>query len=95
MTDKSQRPTMPAAWQEADNTRTLIEAHNALVRLRPARTADRDAWMAYYLRSAAVYDRIAEVDRGHHHEALYWAGRERRKANAIRTGAVTDSDERF
>ncbi|HEU5475821.1 MAG TPA: AMED_5909 family protein [Actinophytocola sp.] len=43
--------------------------------------------LAYYQRSAAVYDRIAEVDRGHHHEALYWAGRERRKANAIRNGS--------
>jgi hypothetical protein len=30
-----------------------------------------------------VYARVAEVDRGHHHEALYWAKREREKGEAI------------
>lgn len=83
MTQKT-RPSMPGAWQVADASRTLIEAHTALVELRPTRTATEAVWLAYHVRSAAVYERIAEVDRGHHHEALYWAGRERRKANALR-----------
>ncbi|MEQ0561723.1 AMED_5909 family protein [Amycolatopsis sp. NEAU-NG30] len=26
---------------------------------------------------------VADVDRGHHHEALYWAGYEERKAGEI------------
>ncbi len=37
----------------------------------------------YYRRSAATCARVAEIDRGHHHEALYWADRENRRANEI------------
>jgi hypothetical protein len=34
--------------------------------------------------SARVYAEVAEVDRGHHHEALnYWAVRERQSAEEI------------
>jgi hypothetical protein len=53
--------------------RTLIEAHDLLGRLRPPSTAPRQARIAFYRRSAAIYAEIAEIDRGHHHEALYWA----------------------
>ncbi|HET9143639.1 AMED_5909 family protein [Actinophytocola sp.] len=77
---------MTVSWQQANHTRTLIEAHDALVQLSPGESAAASAWLTYHLRSAAVYDRIAEVDRGHHHEALYWAARERRMAEAIRSG---------
>ena len=30
-------------------------------------------WLAYYQRSAGWYAEIAEIDRGHYHEALYIA----------------------
>jgi hypothetical protein len=30
-----------------------------------------------------LYKAIADVDRGHHHEALYWAGYEERQAGEI------------
>lgn len=59
---------------------TLMQAHEALMKLRPSRDASPAVWRAYYQRSAAVYAEIAETDRGHHHEALYWASRERQKA---------------
>ncbi|MFZ0877530.1 MAG: AMED_5909 family protein, partial [Pseudonocardiaceae bacterium] len=29
--------------------------------------------LAYYQRSAGWYAEVAEIDRGHHHEALYMA----------------------
>jgi hypothetical protein len=45
---------------------------------------EETVWRDYYLRSAAVYRRVAEVDRGHHHEAMYWAMRERLKGEKIR-----------
>ncbi|MGH4017340.1 MAG: AMED_5909 family protein [Pseudonocardiaceae bacterium] len=63
--------------------RTLIQAHEALVRIRPKGNASLAAWKAYYERSAALYLEIAEIDRGHHHEALYWAQREQEKATEI------------
>jgi hypothetical protein len=67
-------------WGVARTAKTLWQAHEALSALRPAKGASSSAWREYYLRSAAVYAEIAEIDRGHHHEALYWANRERRKA---------------
>ena len=63
--------------------RTLMQAHEALVRIRPKREASLAAWQSYYERSAALYRQIAEIDRGHHHEALYWAEREQHKATEL------------
>jgi hypothetical protein len=41
------------------------------------------AWLAYYERSVLVYEQIAETDRGHDGEAVYWAQRERTRARNI------------
>lgn len=60
-----------------------MQAHDALVRIRPKSDAPLAAWKAYYERSVALYLEIAEIDRGHHHEALYWAEREQEKAKEI------------
>ncbi|MFD0204271.1 MULTISPECIES: AMED_5909 family protein [Saccharothrix] len=73
-------------WAAAYAVTLLKDAHEALTHLMPAPDAPADAWRQFYLRSAEVYARVAEVDRGHHHEALYWAKRERAKAE----GAVSD-----
>jgi hypothetical protein len=61
--------------------------HDALVRIRPGRDAPLEQWQAYYHRSAVLYAEIAEIDRGHHHEALYWAKRELQKAMLV-TAAI-------
>ena len=63
--DKTAEPGRPT---------TLMEAHVALVRIRPRLDAPLEQWQAYYQKSVALYAEIAEIDRGHHHEALYWAG---------------------
>lgn len=60
-----------------------MEAHELLIRLRPGHAAARETWLTYYRRSASVYAEVAEVDRGHHHEAMYWANRERAKATSL------------
>jgi hypothetical protein len=70
---------------KAGPPRTLIQAYEALVRIRPKRDAPQTAWLAYYQRSAALYTELAEIDRGHHHECLYWAEREQEKAKEIST----------
>lgn len=62
---------------------TLMEAHVALVRVRPRLDAPLEQWQAYYQKSVALYAEIAEIDRGHHHEALYWAEREQHKAKEV------------
>jgi len=61
----------------------LMQAHELLSQRRPAPEAGPAAWLAYYRSSAAVYAEVAEIDRGHHHEALYWSSREDRKAREI------------
>lgn len=63
--------------------RTLMRTHGELVRLRPGRDATPAAWLAYYQRSAALYEQIAKLDPGHEGEALYWAQRERTRAANI------------
>ncbi|TCP56680.1 hypothetical protein EV191_101626 [Tamaricihabitans halophyticus] len=69
--------------QRLPQVSTLMAAHDALVAIRPRRDAALTVWHDYHLRSSAVYAEIAEIDRGHHHEALYWADREKRTAEAI------------
>lgn len=72
--DKAAKPGPP---------RILMQAHEELVRIRPGRDASLAAWLAYYQKSAALYAELAEIDRGHHHECLYWAERERESAEEV------------
>lgn len=62
---------------------TLRGAHELMPRLMPAPTAPRKEWLAFRRRSAAIYKHVADVDRGHHHEALYWAELETAVANEL------------
>ncbi|MCC8248037.1 AMED_5909 family protein [Saccharothrix luteola] len=75
-------------WEYARAATTLKQAHEVVGKLMPAPDASPQVRREFYLRSAEVYARVAEVDRGHHHEALYWAKRERAKAEGV------ESDER-
>jgi hypothetical protein len=74
---------------EPDPPRTLAETHEALARLRPARQAPLTEWLAYYQRSTAWYAEVAEIDRGHHHESLFWAEHERTRAKEIKEQIAT------
>jgi hypothetical protein len=82
--DKPTEPVMP---------RTLVEAHEALARVRPSRQAPLAEWLAYYQRSAALYAEVAEIDRGHHHESLSWADHERDRAKEIMAQIFTSDDQ--
>ncbi|MDQ2884187.1 MAG: hypothetical protein M3Y48_24345 [Actinomycetota bacterium] len=62
---------------------TLVEAHEVLARARPGRQAPLAQWLAHYQRSAALYAEVAEIDRGHHHESLYWADHQRERLKEI------------
>jgi hypothetical protein len=63
--------------------RTLVQAHEELVRIRPCRKASLPVWLAYHQRSVAVYEQVATTDSGHQSEALYWAKREAARARVI------------
>ena len=83
--DKTSEPVIP---------QTLVEAHEVLARIRPGRQAPLTEWLAYYQRSSALYADIAEIDRGHHHESLYWADHERERAKEIKAQMPTCDDQR-
>ena len=68
-----------------DQPRTLMQAHEELVRVRPDRGASLAVWLEYYRRSVALYEQIARIDPSHDGEALYWAERERRRMDRIAT----------
>ena len=78
--------------------RTLMQAHEELVRIRPCPKASLRVWLSYYRHSVEVYEQIATTDPGHDGEALYWAQRERVNARGIEariksTGTVHVDDE--
>ena len=73
----------------SDSPRTLTEVGEALARIRPARLAPLEEWLAYHQRAARWYAEIAEIDRGHHHEALSMAEHERERAKEIETRIAT------
>ena len=71
--------------------KTLREAHESLVQAMPAPKAPLSEWLAFRRRSAAVYRKVADVDRGHHHEALYWAEREQKAADELAKEIKTEA----
>ena len=62
-----------------------MQVHEELVRIRPPEDASLTAWLRYYEHSVALYEQIAHLDPGHDGEALYWAGRERRRVEELTT----------
>jgi hypothetical protein len=65
--------------------RSLAEAHEVVARIRPRQKAPLSEWLAFHQRSAALYAEVAEIDRGHHHEALFMAEREHQRVKEIKT----------
>jgi len=69
---------------EPDQPRTLAEAQEVLGRVRPTQQAPLTEWLAFHQRATAVYAEVAEIDRGHHHEALFMADQERQRTTEIK-----------
>lgn len=69
-------------WAQINKVQSLSEAHDLLPRLMPRDGAPAEL-RQFHEKSAAVYQRVAEIDRSHHHEALYWADRENRLAREL------------
>ncbi|WP_051765383.1 AMED_5909 family protein [Saccharothrix syringae] len=87
------QPKRPDVWAKARAARTLKDAHEALGKVMPAPHAAPSRWQVFYRVSAEVYAQVAEIDRGHHHEALYWAKREREKGEEIARQLDAESSE--
>lgn len=68
---------------------TLRDAHAVVADLRPAPDAQLSVWLKFHQGNARMYKAVSDVDRGHHHEAVYWANYEERKASDISAGFRT------
>lgn len=66
-----------------DDVGTLQEAHEVVRRDWPGRGASAEDWLAHHERAAAVYAHVADVDAGHHHEAVFWASQERQAVREL------------
>lgn len=75
----TEKPMGPAA----SAVTTLRDAHDLIRRLRPASDAPVAEWLAFRRRAAQIYTTVADVDRYHHHEALYWVQCEREAAEEL------------
>jgi hypothetical protein len=64
--------------------RTLADAHHAVASIRPPQNASLSDWLAYHQQSAGMYAEVAEIDRGHHHEALFMAEHARQQAKDMK-----------
>ncbi|MGH3774223.1 MAG: AMED_5909 family protein [Pseudonocardiaceae bacterium] len=74
--------------------RTLMAAHEELVRIRPGGDAPLGVWFGYYERSVALYELIAKIDPFHDGEARYWAWRERRRAEKIAARIIAERPDK-
>lgn len=72
--------TTEPAWPDAERAQTLAQARNAVEPRAPHPDAAPAVRRAYHLRAAAVYDRVAKVDRDHQHETEAYAQCERKAA---------------
>ena len=76
-TTDTSKTTTPA------HPKTLKEAHDVAYKMRPKLDASLQDWLMFRQKSSALYRKIADIDRYHHHEALYWAEREEEEAQEI------------
>ena len=73
--------------------KTLQQAHDFLMRTMPRRHEPPQVWLEFRRNAAKIYFEIAEIDRFHHHEALYWANWEEAKA-AECAALIAEADRR-
>ncbi|SEF37007.1 hypothetical protein SAMN05421837_112118 [Amycolatopsis pretoriensis] len=81
---------MSAADQQ--RPRTLREAHDDSCARMPAQEAPVRVWVEFRRANAGMYRSVADLDRGHHHEALYWFGRELREIERLTAEPEWKSD---
>lgn len=67
-----------------DTPQTLADAQHVVASNRPRQKAPLSEWLAYHQRAAAYYAEVAEIDRGHHHEALAMADEHRQLVMKIK-----------
>lgn len=64
---------------------TLRDAHDLIGRMRPGSDAPAGEWLAFRRRAGQIYRAVADIDRYHYHEAMYWVEHESEAASELAT----------
>jgi hypothetical protein len=89
--------TKQAKVQSVAAPRTLIQAHDDVMKRQPSPEATLVVQRKFHQDNKRLYETVSDIDRAHHHEILYWVAYERQKVEEltemIRKGQVTNDPQ--
>ena len=89
--------TKPSKTKVLATPQTLGQAHSDVLRRRPPLESTLVVQRHFHQENKRLYEGLADIDRAHHHEILYWVDYERRKVEAlteqIRKGQTTGNPQ--
>lgn len=71
---RTKPPTVP---------QTMGQAHSDVLRRRPPLESTLVVQRKFHQDNRRLYEFVADIDRAHHHEILYWVDYERRKVETL------------
>jgi hypothetical protein len=75
--------TKPSKTKPPLPPQTLGQAHSDVLRRRPPRESTLVVQRAFHQDNKRLYESLVDIDRGHHHEILYWVQYERDQVEAL------------
>jgi hypothetical protein len=75
--------TKPSRTKPVTVPQTLGQAHSDVLRRRPPLESTLVVQRKFHQDNKRLYEGLADIDRAHHHEILYWVEYERRKVETL------------
>jgi hypothetical protein len=75
--------TKPSRAKAVVPPQTLGQAHSDVLRRRPPLDSTLVVQRKFHQDNKRLYESVADIDRGHHHEILYWVQYERHQVEAL------------
>jgi len=89
--------TKPSRTKVLAMPQTLGQAHSDALRRRPPAESTLVVQRKFHQDNKRLYESVADIDRAHHHEILYWVEYERRKVETlteqIRKGQIASNPQ--
>ena len=75
--------TKPSKTKPVAVPQTLGQAHSDVSRRRPPAESTLVVQRKFHQDNKRLYESVADIDRGHHHEILYWVQYERNQIETL------------
>ncbi|HEV7948818.1 MAG TPA: AMED_5909 family protein [Glaciihabitans sp.] len=75
--------TKPSKAKPVAVPQTLGQAHSDVLKRRPPPESTLVVQRKFHQDNKRLYEGLADIDRAHHHEILYWVEYERRKVETL------------